>query len=256
MYIYWIYTSTLINQANDILYPSPTQISPNSLQNCGQPQYMLQNQTVNRPISSNMNMNSINMNNANNTVNPGFIKMITAQSPTLLTSAQTLNSGGNIATGIMQRLANQNAGQASVYDLIQQMNSQLNIRLSCIEQNMSKLSVIESSISCVKSEMSALKSDNVSIRTNMGEMERFCQSVSGIIDSCTSNNTTTNTHLKNLEQENKLLKTDFKTLKDINADLETKVSSMKEKMLQMEARSMQSNLLFFWTVGVGRKYTK
>ena len=120
-------TSTPINQANDILYLTPTQISPNSLQNCGQPQYILQNQTVNRSMSSNMNMNSINTNNANNTFNPGLIQMTTAQSPTLFTSAQTINNGGNIATGILQRLANQNAGQANEYDLIQQMNSQFNV---------------------------------------------------------------------------------------------------------------------------------
>ena len=111
-------------------------------------------------------------------------------------------------------------------------------------------SLIENNISCVKTEISALKSDNTVLRTNMGEMERFCQSASDFIDKTNTSITSTSTYIKTLEQENKSLRNDFATLKTTNEGLESSVTSLKEKILEMEARSMQCNLLFF---GIGER---
>ena len=178
--------------------------------------------------------------------------MNTVQSPDMLTSY-----GNNCASnGAMQ-----GSGQ-NVFDLVQQMNTQLSIRLSGIEQNLSKLTAIESSISGieqnlskltaiessisgVQTEISNIKSDNVVLRTNVGELDRFCQSVSGFMDDYNRKHTSTDSYLKKPEQENKTLRSDYNFLKEDNKTLAFTVSTMKEKLLEMESRSMQNNLLFF-----------
>ena len=101
-------------------------------------------------------------------------------------------SFGNNGHGIV---TNQGCGH-SVFDFVQQMNSQINNRLACIEQNMSKLTMIEYNISCVQTEDSSLKSDNVVFRTNLGEMERVCQAMSGFMDDYNKKHSSTETYLK------------------------------------------------------------
>ena len=107
----------------------------------------------------------------------------------------------------------QGSGQ-NVFDLVQQMNTQLSIRLSGIEQNLSKLTAIESNISGVQTEISNIKSDNnVVLRTNVGELDHFCQAVSGFMDDYNRKHTSTDSYLKKFEQENKTLRSDYNFLK-------------------------------------------
>ena len=60
----------------------------------------------------------------------------------------------------------------SIVDLVQLMNSQLNTRLSGIEQNLSKLTAIKNNIAGVQMEISNIKSDNVVLRTKRREVRQ------------------------------------------------------------------------------------
>lgn len=198
----------------------------------------LQNLTLNRQCNT-MSTNMVDMNNQS------CAQMNSVQSPGMLaTNGSYGRSNGTIIrpSNIMQ---NQGSVQPNVYDLVQQMSLQLNTRLAGIEQNMNKLSMIESSISSVKTEITNLKSDNVVLRSNLSEMDSFCQSVSDFVDDCNRHKSSTNSYIKQLEQENKSLRTDYNEIKDANKNLLSTVSALKEKILEIESRSMRSNLLFF-----------
>ena len=241
-------TSTILNQANNVLYPPSGQLYVSSYNNGQQFQHMMQNPIPNRQYMNNMNnVSSVNNNNSisnnNNTMHmngQSYAQLDTVQSPGVPTSFG--NNG--TAIGTMQGPG----PWPSIVDLVQQMNSQLNTRLSGIEQNLSKLTAIENNIAGVQTEISNIKSDNVVLRTNVGELDRFCQSVSGFMDDYNRKHTSTNTYIKKIEQENKTLRSDYISMKADNQNLASTVSYMKENMLEMESRSMKNNILFF---GIG-----
>ena len=225
-------TSTILNQANNVLYPPYGQVYASDQSSVLQPQPMMQNPPPNRQYMSSMNNN---MNTNYNMNGQSYAQMNTIQ-PSAMPTSFGNNGQGNVTS--------QGSGH-SVFDLVQQMSSQINNRLTGIEQNMSKLTMIENNISCVRTEVSSLKSDNVVFRTNLGEMERVCQAMSGFMDDYNKKHSSTETYLKKLEHDYKTLRCDYSTIKQENETLVASVSSMKEKLLEMEARSMRANLLFF-----------
>ena len=172
-------TSTILNQANNVLYPPFGQLYVSSYNNGQQFQPMMQNPIPNRQYMN--NVNSVNHNNSTSNNNKtmhmnsqSYAQLNIVQSPGVPTSFG--NNGTAIGTV-------QGPGSGpSIVDSVQQMNSQLNTRLSGIEQNLSKLTAIENNIAGVQMEISNIKSDNVVLRTNVGELDRFCQSVSGFMD--------------------------------------------------------------------------
>ena len=85
----------------------------------------------------------------------------------------------------------------------------------------------------MQTEISNIKSDNVVFRTNLGELDRFCQSMSWFMDDYDRKNTSTNTYIKKLEQEKRALRSDYNTMKEENQTMSTTVSSMKDKLLQV-----------------------
>ena len=229
-------TSSVLNQANNVLYPTQGLVYPGQSSAMQQQQPMVQNLSQNRQYITNMNNNNMNNMNGNYNMNgQSYAQMNSIQSPGISTSC---GSNG------MGQVTSQGSGH-SVFDLVQHMSSQINNRLVGIEQNMSKLTMIENNISCVQTEVLNLKSDNVVFRTNLGEMERVCQAMSGFMDDYNKKHSSTENYLKKLEHENKTLRCDYNTMKQENETLSTSVSTMKEKLLEMEARSMRSNLLFF-----------
>ena len=243
------HTSTMINQANGVLYDLNTQ--PMTMLNVpinnsyqGMQRYGGQNM-------NNVNMNGVNATNMNNGASMGSCEQ----------SSQGM-WGSNIANGMVNGntiqqpsgapIQGQSQGQGSVYDLVQTLSSQLNTRLSTIEQTVSKLGNIEASMSSFCVELSALKRDNVEIKKSVNEMDRFCQSISDFSDEYRAQKTIYSQSFKNIESENNTLKQQNRALSEkvtaLNKTVEDSASSMtllKDRLLDLESRSMQSNLVFF-----------
>ena len=117
---------------------------------------------------------------------------------------------------------------------------------------MSKVGNIETSMSNFCVELSSLKRDNVEIKKSVSEMDKFCQSISDFSDEYRAQKTIYSQSFKRIESENNALKQENK---DLNQRVETlnktieegasSITAMKERLLEVESRSMQSNLVFF-----------
>ena len=94
-----------------------------------------------------------------------------------------------------------------------------------------KLDSIEKEISLTRCDISDLKREYSELRQKVEEVEVSCGTVSSLFDDCKKVTDDNKRELSNLKSENSYLKKNCENL--------------KEELLELKARSMQENLLFF-----------
>jgi predicted nuclease with TOPRIM domain len=118
-------------------------------------------------------------------------------------------------------------------DLITKMDS----RLSKIEHNVTKLSTIESELTRVHNEISSMKSGNQKIEKKLDEVETFCQVMSSVVDDFHAHKKNYTNDIRQLQSENVYLKESLNYVKTDNKEI-------KEQLTNLRCESMQENLIF------------
>ena len=125
-----------------------------------------------------------------------------------------------------------------MFELVREMNSTFLTRLNSIDIKMSKLEPIEKEISFARYDITALKRENSELRQKVDGVETSCATISSLFDNYKTSCEKTETDVKTLQLENSVLRNEISVLT-------TKHDQMKEELLELKARSMQENLLFF-----------
>lgn len=121
---------------------------------------------------------------------------------------------------------------------LHELITEINNRLKKIESGFSKITPIEKDVAYLKSKITAIHENNSSIARRIGEVEKFCQTVSDIADDNINSKHFIQNELSSLKSENTILKEEIQGLKAKNTDL-------TEVCLQMQCRAMENNLIFF-----------
>ena len=132
----------------------------------------------------------------------------------------------------------QNNGIFEMVQQIQQTNLSFLSRLSSIENNVAKLATIEQDVSRVRYDINNLKEENKNVTSKIMELETSTQSISQMFDDCVKVKTQTENDVDFLKRENFTLQSKL----DESNKRQEKLSA---EMLDLKARSMQENLLFF-----------
>lgn len=117
------------------------------------------------------------------------------------------------------------------------MINKLDARLQNIETNVNNLNKIQKEISVIHCDVTELKHDNSSLKHKMAEVETFCQTVSDITDDFCDHKQNCSASMCEIQNENK-------HLRDKVSALETQNNEIRDKMLDLQCRSMRENLLF------------
>jgi hypothetical protein len=156
-----------------------------------------------------------------------------------MTSAMPTSS----STSPMQQNAYHNPPQypgqgPNIALMLQQMNSHLNSRFTNIEHSLSKLTTMETNISHLRSDVATLKSENTQLSDKMYVFEKFCQTTSNVCDDFVAHRKSNEIAMGSFSKQINSLKADNSVIKQQNCDLNGKI-------LEMQSRSMENNLLFF-----------
>ena len=135
---------------------------------------------------------------------------------------------------------NTNFNGNTIVSMIQQMNSNIMGRLSSIETSVSKLSSIESEMSLMRSDLSKLQLDNATISRRMTEVERSCQMISNMYDDASKSNSDIHDNVSQLQTDHSSL---YPKVEDNVSLFQTRCNTLKDELLELKARSMQSNLV-------------
>ena len=130
-------------------------------------------------------------------------------------------------------------------DMISRMNSDFMGRLSSIEQNMSKLGLIERDISLMRSDVGNIKRDTAEFNKRIMDLEKVSQNTCEKYNSLVKSSKTTNTRVDHLQKENESLTVELTDVRSENSRLQESYNTLKEDFLELKCRSMQENLLFF-----------
>ena len=137
---------------------------------------------------------------------------------------------------------NNNIDSNTIVNLIQQLNNNFMGRLSSIETSVSKLSSIECELSLMRSDLSKLQLDNATISRRMTDVERSCQMISNMYDDASKSNSELRDNMSQLQTEHTSLSS---KVEDNVSRFQIRCSILKDELLEMKARSMQSNLVFY-----------
>ena len=74
------------------------------------------------------------------------------------------------------------SGNGAFIEMVQQTNIDFMTRLTSIEQNVSKLSTMETEMQLVRLSVYKLQTDNTQITTRLTEVEKSCQNISNMFD--------------------------------------------------------------------------
>lgn len=121
---------------------------------------------------------------------------------------------------------------------LQEMNKAFMSRFDVIDQKVSKLDQIEMDFSFTRADVARLKQENTELKRKVDNVEKSCSTISAIFDDFNERANQTETEIHNLRSENSRLQTKV-------SELESKCSKATEDLLEIKARSMQENLLFF-----------
>ena len=111
-------------------------------------------------------------------------------------------------------------------------------RLTSIEQNVSRLTVIESEMQHLRSGMANLQMNNTQITTRLTEVEKSCQGISSMFDDSRVVTENLSSEVKNLKRENEKLKSEA-------TKFDQKCEMYSNEISELKARSMQQNLVFY-----------
>jgi hypothetical protein len=224
--------STALSQANEVLYgnPSPSVGNPGNLNPTPAPQPYYPNYNLNPAQPALPPYQSCNNNNVSN-------------------GGHALQAN---ATG--HAIHNNNLQQQSVYQnppqypghstgpniaaMLQHMNSQFSARFSNIEDSLSKLTTMESDLTHLRVDVTSLKSENKQITGQLNEFEKFCQVTSDVSDDYMEHKKSNEAAMQNVFSEVNNLKSENTVLKQENSDL-------NGKLLEIQSRMMEKNLLLF-----------
>ena len=206
------------NQGAQIMQPVQTQYMQNQMQNT--------NMTNNRIVCD----QGV----------PQATYMCNLQSGALNTNTQAngLNQRHGGQQGQNYSIQANDGSQGSMFELVREMNSTFLTRLNSIDIKMSKLEPIEKEISFARYDITALKRENSELRQKVDGVETSCATISSLFDNYKTSCEKTETDVKTLQLENSVLRNEISVLT-------TKHDQMKEELLELKARSMQENLLFF-----------
>ena len=115
-------------------------------------------------------------------------------------------------------------------------------RLTAIEQNMSKLTTIETEMQFIRSSVYKLQTDNTQITKRLKEVENSCQNISNMFDGNKIVSEKVNRETVHLKHENENLKSEA-------AKFDKKCETFQNEVSELKARSMQQNLVLFWYCG-------
>ena len=132
----------------------------------------------------------------------------------------------------------QNNGLFEMVQQIHQTNMSFLSRLSSIENNVAKLATIEQDVSRVRYDINNLKEENKNVTSKITELETSTQSISQMFDDCVKVKTQTENDVDFLKRENI-------TLQGKLDESNKRHEKLSAEMLDLKARSMQENLLFF-----------
>ena len=130
----------------------------------------------------------------------------------------------------------------TIVSMIQQMNSNFMGRLSSIETSVSKLSSIESEMCLMRSDLSKLQLNNATISRRMTEVERSCQMISNMYDDASKSNSELHDNVSQLQTDHSSL---YSKVEDNVSLFQTRCNTLNDELLELKARSMQSNLVFY-----------
>ena len=148
-------------------------------------------------------------------------------------------------SGIQQNpLVNNNTyfDSNTIVTMIQQMNNNFMGRLSSIETSVSKLSSIEYEISHMRSDLSKLQLDNATISRRITEVERSCQMISNMYDDASKSNSEIHNNVSQLQTDHSSLNS---KVEENVSRFQDRCDTLKDELLELKARSMQSNLVFY-----------
>ena len=154
------------------------------------------------------------------------------------------DQGGSSYNSLQQNSLNNstNFDSNTIVTMIQQMNNNFMGRLSSIETSVSKLSSIESEMSLMRSDLSKLQLDNATISRRMTEVERSCQMISNMYDDASKSNTELHNNMSHLQTDQNSLSS---KVEENVSRFEVRCNTLKDELLELKARSMQSNLVFY-----------
>ena len=97
-------------------------------------------------------------------------------------------------------------------------------------------------MSLMRSDLSKLQLDNVNFSRRMTDVERSCQMISNMYDDASKANSELRDNVLQLQTEHTSL---ISNVEDNVSRFQTRCSMLKDELLELKARSMQSNLVFY-----------
>ena len=137
---------------------------------------------------------------------------------------------------------NNSVDNSTVVNMIQQLNNNFMGRLASIETSVSKLASIECDITLMRTDMTKLQLENAGMSRRMLEVEKSCQTISNMFEDAANSRSALKKEVSILKSENNKLRSD---INDNVLKFEKRCSTLNSDLLELKARSMQSNLVFY-----------
>lgn len=102
-----------------------------------------------------------------------------------------------------------------VVDLINKLDD----RLQVIEQSVTKLNIIQTQLSKVICDVDIFKNDNVSMKRQMSDVDKFCQNISGITDEFRDHKINSSSSICALQYDNRSMFENIEKLQSSNDQL-------------------------------------
>ena len=154
------------------------------------------------------------------------------------------DQGGSSYNSLQQNTLNNstNFDSNTIVTMIQQMNNNFMGRLSSIKTGVSKLSSIESEMSLMRSDLSKLQLNNATISRRMTGVERSCQMISNMYDDASKSYMELHNNVSQLQTDQNSLSS---KVEENVSRFEVRCNTLKDELLELKARSMQSTLVFY-----------
>ena len=229
-------SQTIQHSQSENTFINPTQYQSNAVSVNHQQQYLQsQNQLYNQQQGMpNIAQQGIPMGQGHFMNSAGAYSEQNGQQNNMICGQPFVNTGAQA----QQWAGQQNNGLFEMVQQIHQTNMSFLSRLSSIENNVAKLATIEQDVSRVRYDINNLKEENKNVTSKITELETSTQSISQMFDDCVKVKTQTENDVDFLKRENISLQSKL----DESNKRQEKLSA---EMLDLKARSMQENLLFF-----------
>ena len=117
----------------------------------------------------------------------------------------------------------------ALIEMVQQMNINFMTKLTATEQNVSKLSSIETEMQFVRSGVYKLQTDNTQMTTRLTEVEKSCQNISNMFDDNKIVSEKVNREIVHLKHENENLKSEATKFDQQCETFQNEIAELKAK---------------------------